>query len=111
MQIKNSNVDKISKKLNALDILNPNNNKRCKYTISARDIYLTMIDMTYTPPLFGFIYLLVSSKYPYKTYFGETTKRLEQQIREDNNSTSDVSLCNHIWELSYFAYRFTSNDQ
>ena len=77
LQIKNPNADKISKRLNVLDLLNPNNNKRRENNILARDIYLTMIDVTYTLLSFGFIYLLISRKHPYKTYFGEITKRLE----------------------------------
>jgi len=60
LQIKNHNADKISKKLNALDLLNPNNNERRENNILARDVYLTMIDVTYTSLSFGFIYLLIS---------------------------------------------------
>ena len=32
-------------------------------------------------------------------------------MREENNGTLDVSLCNHVWELGFFEYGFLYNEQ
>ena len=114
LQIETPKANEITKRLNMLNVLNDNTsatNNNNNVNLSDRDMFMTMIDVTYTPPNYGFIYLSISRKHPYKTYFGTTNERLEKQIRYDNNGNNKISLCNEIWEIGCFIYGFASENE
>ena len=110
LEMKNPLIDEITKRLQMLNILNSNNDRIERNSIVDKKILFSMIDISYTPPMHGFIYLLISRKNPFKTYLGETSKRLEKQLREDNNGISNPILCNEIWEIYSFIYGFDSEN-
>ena len=66
--------------------------------------FISMIGMTCTPTIFGFVCLSVSRKHLFKTCLGETSKRLEQQTREDNAVDKDTLSWNFVWECNFFVF-------
>ena len=108
--MKNPLIGKITKRLHMLNILNSNNDRIERNSIVDKKILYSIIDISYIPPICGFIYLLISRKNPFKTYLGEASKRLEKQLWEDNNGISNPILCNEIWEIYSFIYGFNSEN-
>ena len=108
LEMKNPLIDEITKRLQMLNVLSSNHDRIERNSITDKKMLFSMIDITYTPPIYGFIYLLISRRNPFKTYLGETSKRLEKQLREDNNGISNTYLCNEIWEIYSFIYGFDS---
>ena len=110
LNIANPNAKKIADRLNMLNVLNTNNEVGTN-VIFDNKIYLTMIDVTHTPPMHGFTCLSISRANPHKTHFSTTTKRLEKQIRDDNNGKGDISLCDEVWEIACFVHDFQNDNE
>ena len=93
-----------------LNILNNNNKRIEKNSIVDKKMLFSMIDISYASLIYRFIYLLILRKNPFKTYLGETPKRLAKELREDNNGISNTILRNEIWEINSFIYGFDSEN-
>ena len=78
LEIKNPLIGEITKRLHILNILNSNNDRIKRNSIVDKKILFFVIDISYTPPIHGFTYFLKSRINPFKTYLGETSKRLEK---------------------------------
>ena len=96
----------IDSTLQMLNILNSRSERVNRNSLSSNEIFLSMADISYTAPVHGFAYLSISRKNPFKTFLGETSKRLEKQLREDNNGANATRSCNNIWEIYSFVYEF-----
>ena len=77
LRITNPHSKEINKILNMLNVSQNQSNDSTISIIEDPKIFLTMIDMSYTPPLYGFIYLSISRKNTFKTHFAQTNKKLE----------------------------------
>ena len=110
LSIKNTLEEIISSRINSLDRFNSNNS----FTTSAIEIdrnpFYEILNASYTPPNYGFVYHSISKSKPYKSFIGQTLKRLEYQIHEDNCGMGVEATKKDHWELCCFVYGFRNDE-
>ena len=108
LDMSNPLMKEIDSRVEMLNVLSNRCERMERNSISDSKMFFSMIDISYTPPTFGFVYLSTSRKNPFKTFLGETSKRLEKQLREDNAGAKATRSCNDIWEIYCFVFGFPS---
>ena len=68
LEMSNPLMKEIDSRLQMLNVLSSRNERTSRNSISSNEIFLSIVDISCTPPLHGFVYLPISRKNQFKTF-------------------------------------------